>query len=83
MENVMESKLLAFNLDKSCVVLMGAKGVKDQIGKELKKNTLTLCGQTMKCLPLEKYLGDMICSSGLAGSVLVGLPMVERFVFGD
>ena len=48
MENVMESKLLAFNLDKSCVVLMGAKGVKDQIGKELKKNTLTLCGQDRK-----------------------------------
>ena len=69
MENVMESKLLDFNLDKSCAILMGAKGVKDEMENELKDNPLTLCGQTMKCLPMEKYLGDMICSSGLAGSV--------------
>ena len=60
MENVMESKLLDFNLDKSCAILMGAKGVKDEIENELKENPLTLCDQTMKCLPMEKYLGDII-----------------------
>ena len=40
-----------------------------EIEKQMETTPLTLCGQEMKCLEKEKYLGDMICSGGLAASV--------------
>ena len=69
MESVMETKLLDFNLDKSCLIIMGSKKRKAEIESQLKDNPLKLCGQDMTILQNEKYLGDMICTSGLAGSV--------------
>ena len=39
MDNVMESKLLDFNLDKSCYIVIGNKEAKARIQKELKKPT--------------------------------------------
>ena len=69
METVMETKLLDFNLDKSCVIVMGSTAKKIEIEKQLEATPLTLCGQKMKCLKMEKYLGDMICTGGLAESV--------------
>ena len=65
----METKLLDFNLDKSYVIVMGSKKNKIEIDKQMEINPLTLCGQKMKVLKKEKYLGDIICSEGLAASV--------------
>ena len=70
MESVLETKLLDFNLDKSCVIIMGSKKQKETIENELDQNPLILCGQKMKVLKKEKYLGDMISTGGLAESVL-------------
>ena len=42
MESVMETKLLDFNLDKSCLIIMGSKKRKAEI-----ENPLKLCGQDM------------------------------------
>ena len=69
MESVMETKLLDFNLDKSCYIVIGNEKSKKKLNMELKENPLLLCGQTMKNVHMEKYLGDMICSGGLALSV--------------
>ena len=69
MESVMETKLLDFNLDKSCVIVMGSEKRKAEIDEELKENPLKLCGQKMKHVLKEKYLGDFLSSGGLSDSV--------------
>ena len=69
MESVMETKLLDFNLDNSCVIVMGSPKQKSEIESKLQDNPLTLCGQEMPNVRAEKYLGDMISSAGLAESV--------------
>ena len=69
MESVMETKLLDFNLDKSCVIVMGSRLKKAEINEQLRENPLKLCGQEMKCVAMEKYLGDMLSSGGLSDSV--------------
>ena len=66
----METKLLDLNLDKSCYILMGSKKNKLEVENELKTSPLTLYGGLMKNVKMEKYLGDMISSEGLADSVL-------------
>ena len=48
MESVMETKLLDFNLDKSCVIVMGSRLKKAEINEQLRENPLKLCGQEMK-----------------------------------
>ena len=70
MEAVMESKLLDFNLDKSCVIIMGPKEKKELIESEMEENPITLCGKVMKHAKVEKYLGDMISTGGLSDSVM-------------
>ena len=69
MESVMESKLLDFNHDKSVIIVMGSKKRKSDIENQLKSSPLTLGGKAMKIATLEKYLGDMISTDGLADSV--------------
>ena len=69
MESVMETKLLDFNLDKSCVIVMGSRKQKTEVEGQLEQNPLTLCGKKMVNVQMEKYLGDMLCSAGLSESV--------------
>ena len=52
----METKLLDFNLDKSCVIVMGSEKRKAEIDVQMKENPLKLCGQKMKYALKEKYL---------------------------
>ena len=68
-EAAMETKLLDFNLDKSCYIIMGSNDNKKKIENDLEVSPLTLCGEPMKTVPAEKYLGDMISCNGLAASV--------------
>ena len=42
-EAALETKLLDFNLDKSCFIIMGSRDNKEKIEEELKLNPLTLC----------------------------------------
>ena len=70
MESVMESKLLDFNLDKSCFMVIGNKKAQNVIQSKLDECPLTLCGTAMNSVKQEKYLGDQICAAGLAASVL-------------
>ena len=68
--HVMESKLLDFNLDKSCFMVVGNEKTKDNIMNKVDSSPLTLSGCPMKMVTQEKYLGDYIHCSGNPGSVL-------------
>ena len=57
---VMETKLLDFNLDKSCFIIIGGKKAQQDIRESLITNPLKLSGKEMKEVPNEKYLGDYI-----------------------
>ena len=69
METMAETKLLDFNLDKSCFLVMGGKRPRQEIEDKLALNPLQLCGSDMKKEDKFKYLGDYLSSLGLAGSV--------------
>lgn len=66
--SVMETKLLDFNLDKSCYLIIGAKDAQKQIREMCDQNPLKLSGGLMKEVKEEKYLGDYISTEGLAKS---------------
>ena len=62
---------------------MGSKGNKTKIELELKANPLTLCGNPMKNVIKEKYLGDMISCYGLAASVEATVKKRKGQVFSN
>ena len=68
-EAVMETKLLDFNLDKSCYIIMGSKKRKEEMEIELKENPLILCAYPMKKVKIKKYLWDIISTAGLSERV--------------
>ena len=82
-EAVMETKLLDFNLDKSCYIVMGSRANKTKIDQELKANPLTLCGKPMENVTKEKYLGNMISCNGLAASVEATVKKRKGQVFSN
>ena len=69
MEAVAETKLLDYNLDKSCYIVIGGKIARELIEEKIDANPLTLCGVAMVKETEAKYLGDYISSYGLAHSV--------------
>ena len=71
MEGVAQSKLLDYNIEKSCFLLVGPKKSKEVLTKENVRNPLTLCGENMKEEKEVKYLGDWISGSGLGDSVAI------------
>ena len=69
METMAETKLLDFNLDKSCFIVVGNKKKRQEIQDKLALTPLQLCGSDMKQEEQAKYLGDYLSHLGLAGSV--------------
>ena len=69
MEQVAESKLLNFNLEKSCYVVIGKERRRLEKLKELSQKPIQLCGKNMVHETSVKYLGDIISEKGLADSV--------------
>ena len=69
MESLAESKLLDFNLKKSCYMIIGDKTRRNAMRKETERNPITLCNQPMSCVSEAKYLGDWISEGGLTDSV--------------
>ena len=68
---VMETKLLDFNLDKSCFIIIGGKKAQEDIRESLISNPLKLSGKDMKEVANEKYLGDYISTKGTGDSIIV------------
>ena len=69
MKESAESKLLDFNKDKSCMVIIGNRKFKKIINQQLDTNPIIFCNNLMRVSESEKYLGDNI-SSSLSESVL-------------
>ena len=69
MEAMAESKLLNYNLDKSCFIVMGNKQTRQDIHTQLQTNPVQLCGADMKQEMEAKYLGDWLSCHGLSDSV--------------
>ena len=67
--HVMESKLLDFNIEKSCYMVVGDKKSKKDMRLQLEDAPITLSGFTMKEVEKEKYLGDYMHCNGNADSV--------------
>ena len=69
MEAMAETKLLNYNLDKSCFLLVGKEKARNVMQQQLNSQPLTLCGQNMKQETSAKYLGEWISCHGLSDSV--------------
>ena len=68
MENMAETKLLNYNLEKSCFIVFGDRKARQKINEELVSRPLMLCGANMVQEEQAKYLGDQLCGLGLAES---------------
>ena len=62
-EDTTEKKLLDFNLEKSCLIIIGSKRFEKKINEDLKINPIKFCNEVMRISDSEKYLGDYISSS--------------------
>ena len=69
MESLAETKLLDYNLEKSCFVLIGSRKARQELAEQNVRKPLTLCGAHMVQEKCVKYLGDWIASSGLGDCV--------------
>jgi hypothetical protein len=69
-EAMAETKLLDFNLDKSCLILIGKGKARRKMEDEFGANPPLLYGEKMKLVTEEKYLGDQISAGGLGASIL-------------
>ena len=82
-EDMAESKILDFNLDKTCVLILGNKKFKNKIKHDIEVNPVFFCGQPVKQLESEKYLGDYFGTS-LSESVFITVQkrkgMCERLI---
>ena len=67
MQNVAETKLLNFNLEKSCFMVFGNYRRRSEIMHELESNPLLLNGQPMVNETVTKYLGDLSQRDGSIG----------------
>ena len=66
-----ETKLLDFNTDKSCFIIIGKDKEQRKLDDVFAADKPLLYGSPMKQSKGEKYLGDQICSGGLAASVAI------------
>ena len=77
MEELMESKLLDLNLQKSCFLIVGNGKGRKKLQNEVEKNPLLLYGQRMKQATVEKYLGFQLSYSASASVVVGERPVLE------
>ena len=63
LENLAETKLLSYNLDKTCIIFMGAKKAREKLMDDFISNPPCLYGKPVKLLDAESYLGDVLGSS--------------------
>ena len=63
METLAETKLLDYNMDKSCFILFGSNKDRKKIEDELNEHPLVLYNKPMKQVKVEKYLGDFLSHS--------------------
>ena len=80
MECVAATKLLDFNVDKSCYIVIGKKKRRQEIIKQIEANPIELCGSRMKESESVKYLGDYLSCKGLQDSAFLTISRRKRLV---
>ena len=63
MQNLAETKLLSYNLSKTCIVFLGAKKAREKLRNDFIENPPVLFGLPVKLVLSESYLGDQIGDS--------------------
>ena len=66
---MMKEKQLEVHPDKTGFIVMGGKEYKKQVFEELQEAPIMFGNIHTKCKDVDKYLGDMIHTDGLAASV--------------
>ena len=69
MKDVVESKLLDFNLEKSVFLVIGNNKFKKEVQKKLEDKPLLLCGRKVNKVESYSYLGKIISNKGLSQCV--------------
>ena len=70
MEEIIEGKLLDFNLSKSCCMVIGKNKLRQNLIKEIGESEIKLCGQPVQIVESEKWLGDYLHSKGNSQSII-------------
>ena len=82
--NMLESKLLDLNVDKTNFLLMGNKTQCKKLKAQIEKNPLTINGHPMKEVVCLKYLGDSLCSTveeSIHQTVIKRIGIAKKAVF--
>ena len=58
LETLTETKLLSYNMTKTCIIILGAKKAREDLIKKFEDNSPTLYGKKVKVVDQESYLGD-------------------------
>ena len=69
METMVDTKLLNFNMEKSCYIVFGSNKSRNTTKEKADANPIKLCGADMVQEEQAKYLGDQLWCLGLAESV--------------
>ena len=59
-QNLAETKLLSYNMDKTCIIFMGAKKAREDLQKEFSENPPLLYEKPVKLASSEAYLGEIL-----------------------
>ena len=84
MEELIEEKLLDFNLNKSCFLVAGEKQSRKNLQKNIEKKPLLLCNVPMKQVQEERYLGCQIgvtVGDSVASTVKRRLALASRTIY--
>ena len=84
MMNVIESKLLTLNYEKTNYVVLGDKKARKKLLEDLKKDPLLINGQIMKQSPCSKYLGSYLSvnlSESVSNTVKKRIGLANRLTY--
>ena len=81
-EAMAETKLLDFNLEKSCIIIIGQGKKKIEMENQFRATPPLLYGQEVQIVTEEKYLGDQISTGGLSSSILATIKKRQGLVIG-
>ena len=62
-QNLAEMKLLSYNMDKTCILFMGAKKARENLRNEFVEDPPLLNGKPVKLVNSESYLGETLGNS--------------------
>ena len=84
MEDIVERKLLTFNVKKSMYTVIGNQKKKKEMMKKLEENPLMLRGVTMSYSNSVKYLGDWVsstCAESVSETVKKRISIASKSIF--